>query len=142
MDERLLMAKIGNNPGWVAYILCTFLGLILTYFTQDWKWLFVIAIIAGLFAGTYTKGVKYGSLSVMSVYLIQLFYLLVTSPSLNVLNIFVSVIDENIGPIGLAGMGWIALLVIMLIGFLVGTTGGYFGSVWHSLINWDEWVWW
>ena len=135
MDERKLMNQIGESPGWVGYILSTLLGLFLTFITQDWKYLFFSAIIAGLFAGGYRKGIKYGSISTLTVYFIYLVYNILTSPAIDIMNVF-------IGIIGITGQWWIILLIVLVIALLVGVTGGYFGSTIHALINWDEWVWW
>ena len=95
MDERKLMNQIGENPGWVGYILSTLLGLFLTFITQDWKYLFFSAIIAGLFAGGYRKGIKYGSISTLTVYFIYLVYNILTSPAIDIMNVFIMIDKIN-----------------------------------------------
>lgn len=124
-----------NNQGWIAFATGVFSGLVFGFLTQDWRFLFFSAIIAGLFAESYRKGLKYGIFTVLTVYVLDLVYLFLTSPMMDVLNVF-------IGIIGLTGMGWIILLIVLLIALLIGLTGGYFGASIHALINWDEWVWW
>lgn len=122
--------------GWIVLLIGIFTGLLLAILTRNWQSMFIVAILTGGFSPTsYKKGMKYGSFSVLFTYFILLGYLYTTSPLMDVMNVF-------IGIIGLNGMGYIIFIVTLLIGFLIGLTGGYFGSVWSSLINWDEWVWW
>ena len=123
---------ITKYRGWIAFVIGFISGLLIGYITGIWQLLALSAILAGLFARSYKRGLLYGSMSVLAVYIYFLLILILTSPALTVLNVF-------IGIIGLSGMGIIALFITLLIGFLVGLTGGYLGAVIHSFITWPAW---
>ena len=132
-QKNQVASLITKYRGWIAFGFAFIIGLLIGIFTHTWQFLSVSALIAGLFATTYKRGLIYGSLSILAVYSFFLVIYLLTSPTLQVLNVF-------IGIIGLSGMGVLGLLITLLIGFLVGLTGGYLGAVIHSLIIWPNWV--
>ena len=49
-----------RNKGFFAYFIGIFTGLFLTYFSQDWKFLFLSAIVAGLFANLLADNLGFG----------------------------------------------------------------------------------
>ena len=131
-QKKQLSVVITNYRGWIAFV-CSFLtGLIIGFFTHNWQLLSLSAILAGLFATSYKKGLLYGSTSIVAVYAFFLLVYILTTPAFQVMNVF-------IGIIGLSGMGILGFLITLLIGFLIGLTGGYFGSVVHSFIPWPVW---
>lgn len=127
-----LASVITKYRGWIAFVLGFVSGLLIGYLTGTWQLLVLSAVLAGFFATTYKRGLLYGSMSILAVYIYFVLIYVFTTPALTVLNVF-------IGIIGLSGMGIIALLITLLIGFLVGLTGGYLGAVIHSFITWPTW---
>lgn len=124
---------VNQYRGWIAFILSFVLGFLIGYFTHSWQLLFLPAILAGYFGKTYKKGAKYGSLSILALYAVLLLNYIVNYSALQALNIF-------IGLIGIQGMGILGVLITLLIGFLIGITGGYLGSVIHSFIEKPIWT--
>ena len=130
--KKQLNLVITNYRGWIAFGSGFLTGLIIGFFTHNWQLLSLSAILAGLFATSYKKGSLYGSVSIAAVYAFFLMVYILTTPAFQVMNVF-------IGIIGLSGMGILGFLITLLIGFLIGLTGGYFGSVVHSFIPWPVW---
>ena len=132
-QKKSLALFINDYRGWVAFGTGFLTGLFIALFTHNWQLLSISAILAGLFATSTKKGLLYGICSVLAVYGLFLTILLFTTPTMQIMNIF-------IGIVGLTGMGWIVLLITLLIGFFVGLTGGFLGSSLHLLIKWPEWT--
>ena len=92
--------------------------------------MFVSAFISGLFATRIRLGALYGSLTIFLTYLILLVFIFLTSPALDILNIF-------IGIVGLSGMGWLVAIIILILGLLIGATGGYLGGTVSQFVPWS-----
>ena len=131
-QKKNLSSFIVSYRGWIAFGFGFLTGLAIGFFTHNWQLLSLSAILAGLFATSFKRGLLYGSISIVAVYSVFLLFYILTTPAFQVMDVF-------IGIIGIQGAGIIGFLVTLLIGFLIGLTGGYFGSVVHSFIPWPMW---
>lgn len=137
-NQDKLHEVIGQYRGWIAFAVGFVTGLFLGFITQSWQLLELSAFLAGLFATTYKRGVLYGGVSILAVYSFFLLIYILTTPAIQVMNIFTSILIEGIAGINVSGMGFIGFFITLLIGFLIGISGGYLGAVIHSFIPWPE----
>ena len=131
-QKKQLSSFITSYRGWIAFLVGFITGLFIGFLTHNWQLFSLSAILAGLFATSYKRGLLYGSVSIVAVYLFFLLIFILTTPAFQVMDVF-------IGIIGFENMGIIGFLISLLIGFLIGLTGGYFGSAIHSFIPWPMW---
>ncbi|MHA2033434.1 MAG: hypothetical protein ACW99Q_29020 [Candidatus Kariarchaeaceae archaeon] len=108
-------------------------SLITSLLTQAWIFLFITSALAGLIMNRAKAGVLAGALSVFFTFLIFLLYRIFTGPALAVLDLF-------IGLVGLSGFGWLVFIIILILGFLIGASGGFLGASVSELVPWPIWV--
>ena len=126
---KKLNSTVAAYRGWIAFLVGFVTGLAIGFFTHNWQLLSLSAVLAGLFATSYKRGLLYGSISILAVYAFFLLIYIFTTPAFQVMDIF-------IGIIGISNMGILGFLITLLIGFLIGLTGGYLGSAIHAVIPW------
>ena len=137
-NKKKLNDVIIEYRGWIAFAVGFVTGLFIGLITHSWQLLEISAFIAGLFATTYKRGVLYGGVSILAVYSFFLLIYVLTTPAFQVMDIFAGILINGIVGINVSGMGIVGFLITLLIGFLIGISGGYFGAVIHSFISWPE----
>lgn len=109
-------------------------GISLAMITQSWMIFFLSSALAGLimYNQKSISAVAVGALSVLITNIFLFILLSFSGPTLTVLDIFGSLI---LGP----SFGWLILLIILIIGVLIGASGGFIGASFSGLIPWPEW---
>ncbi|MHA1681278.1 MAG: hypothetical protein ACTSUE_09730 [Promethearchaeota archaeon] len=102
------------------------IGLLIT-FTGVWQ----LCVIAGFVSGLFIKrraGLAWwmGFLGVMLAWMVILGYFLITQPAMALVDLIIEFI------IGTSGLGIIGLAITLMIGALLGGTGGFLG---HATIK-------
>ena len=91
-QKNQLAIIVSNYRGWIAFAVGFVSGLLLGFFTHNWQLLSLSAILAGLFATSYKKGLLYGSVSIVAVYAFFLLVYILTTPAFQVMNVFIGII--------------------------------------------------
>lgn len=121
------------NVEWISYFVGTGSGIFLAIFFQSWLFLFISAIISGLFTPLYKKGILYGAAAIFSVHSIFITYNVFMNQYLRTSSIYLDII-------GYEGLNYFYMFLVMdVIAILIGVSGGYFGSTIHNVvIYWKE----
>ena len=111
------------------------LGLFGAMLTNEWMFLFVSSGLAGLimYTGRTRSAVGIGALSVLITDLILFLLLTLSGPALAALDLFGGLILGS-------GFGWLILLIILIIGTLIGASGGFIGASISIFIPWPQWA--
>ena len=109
-------------------------GVSLATITQTWMMFFLSSALAGLimYCQRTITAVTIGALSVLITNIIFFILLSLSGPTLAVLDLFGGLI---LGP----GFGWLILIIILMLGVLIGASGGFIGASISALIPWPEW---
>ena len=110
-------------------------GIIAAMITQTWMILFLSSTLAGLimYSQRTITAVGIGASSVLITDIFFFVILSLSGPTLGVLDLFGGLI---LGP----GFGWLILVIILVVGALIGASGGFIGASLSAIIPWPQWA--
>lgn len=123
-----VLSFLDKRASYMGFVFCFIFALIFV-FTPLWQLSILASFIGGLFYNKMNKGALIGLAGVALAWSI---YMVIEVLSTNVYALF-----DQVGGIilDLIGYGWVFILVLILIGAILGTLGGSFGSGVRMLIE-------
>ncbi|NHK32808.1 MAG: hypothetical protein FK730_15770 [Asgard group archaeon] len=126
--KELDMEKMERIIQLFGIMLCFMIAFGLAY-TQIWPLAFLAAIIGGAFFTEMKKGVLVGTICVGLGWTIYVIIQIVSSNVMTLINQVIGII------IGNESLGWIIVVAIVVIAFIIGALGGTLGSAIRKLIQ-------
>ncbi len=119
---------IKNKSNFIGVISSFILALLFVY-TTIWQ----LSIVAGFIGGLFYKRMKHGAIAgLVGVGTAWLIFVVIDVLSTNVNSLL-----DQIGSIilGVSGLGWIFILIVILLGFIFGVLSGSIGSAVRMLLK-------
>ncbi|MEE9410023.1 MAG: hypothetical protein V3V41_03775 [Candidatus Heimdallarchaeota archaeon] len=119
---------VKNYSNFIGVISSFILALLFVY-TTIWQ----LSIVAGFIGGLFYKRMKYGAIAgLVGVGTAWLIFVVIDVLSTNVNSLL-----DQIGSIilGVSGLGWIFILIVILLGFIFGVLSGSIGSAVRMLLK-------
>ena len=123
-----ILSFLDKRASYMGFLFSFILAFIFV-FTPLWQLSILASFVGGLFYNKMSKGALMGLAGIVSAWVI---YIVIEVLSTQVYYMF-----DQVGGIilGLTGYGWVFILVLILIGAILGTLGGSFGSGVRMLIE-------
>lgn len=116
-----ILSFLDKRATYLGFAFCFIFALIFV-FTPLWQLSILAGFIGGLFYNKMSKGALMGLAGVAAAWIV---YIIIEILSSSVYTLF-----DQVGGIilGTIGFGWVFIIVLILIGAILGTLGGSFGS--------------